>query len=54
MTLIEFHEFLLLYGKELTLLSASTVCICVVFIKWIDWREKQISKNWKEYVNANS
>ena len=52
--LIEIQLFLFQYSWELLVTLVSITCVCSVFALWMDWRNEQISKNWKEYVNANN
>lgn len=47
------QAFLFQYSWELLVFFTSVSIVCCLFGYWIDKRNEQISKNWKEYVNAN-
>lgn len=44
-------EFLHEYAWELLVITTSITVVCASFAVWIDWRNEQITKNWKGAID---
>lgn len=54
MSLIEIQLFLYQYAWELLVFFTSITIVCFGFAVWIDYKNEQITKNWKGALDANS